>query len=601
MYKILKNIIEMDDYSVQKLSKSQPPEPFEWNSVEGTELNVSDCIGGKGKIAVKGNTHQKSRVLPEGYTQVDYIESHGQEYIDTGVNADSNLRTVLDMQYTNISVVNNTNIGAIRIADGGNTTMRYHLLSQNGMFRVYAHVLSTALIDSDTNRHYYDFDIPNNKAYVDGEEFTTRNVNPFDVALNFYLFARNSDTVIYFSDIKLYESKMYYNSNLIRHFIPCYRNSDNEVGLYDLANNVFYTNDGTGAFTYGSAVDIPNPDYPQEIKVVTGNNVIKNCGKNLFDKNNANKLNGGYIDIYSNKIVTSNNARCIYIPIKENCSYTVSKKVTNYSHFRIATTQDIPTVGSTISDLQTGNGSTISLTLTSSLKSRYLVVWWGRVDYDDENEVLSSLQIEENASATPYEPYNEKSYVLNLGTIELCKIDDYQDTVFKNVVGDENYNAELEVGAWYKKNCIEKDVLDGTDENITIDTKSTNTTRVYFRTTQQNASKPLSEATQLSNCLSFGAINNLDQEGFYAGNNKTTVVRMRKSLIGTDAESVNNYLAHNNITFYFVMSQPTYTKITDTTLISQLNHPAHFRQKSWQSASKCSVSKPQTTPPSAFG
>lgn len=59
MYKILKNIIEMDDYSVQKLGKSQPPEPFEWNSVEGIELNVNDCIGGKGKIAVKGNTYQK--------------------------------------------------------------------------------------------------------------------------------------------------------------------------------------------------------------------------------------------------------------------------------------------------------------------------------------------------------------------------------------------------------------------------------------------------------------------------------------------------------------------------------------------------------------
>ena len=59
MYKILKNIIEMDDYSVQKLSKSQPPVPFQWNTVEGTELNVDDCIGGKGKIEVKGNTYQK--------------------------------------------------------------------------------------------------------------------------------------------------------------------------------------------------------------------------------------------------------------------------------------------------------------------------------------------------------------------------------------------------------------------------------------------------------------------------------------------------------------------------------------------------------------
>ena len=43
-------------------------------------------------------------------------------------------------------------------------------------------------------------------------------------------------------------------TNLVRNLIPCYRNSDNVVGLYDIVNNVFYTNDGTGDFIAGPVV-----------------------------------------------------------------------------------------------------------------------------------------------------------------------------------------------------------------------------------------------------------------------------------------------------------------------------------------------------------
>lgn len=36
--------------------------------------------------------------------------------------------------------------------------------------------------------------------------------------------------------------------------IPCVRNSDNEAGMYDIVNNVFYTNAGTGSFIVGNPV-----------------------------------------------------------------------------------------------------------------------------------------------------------------------------------------------------------------------------------------------------------------------------------------------------------------------------------------------------------
>lgn len=432
MYKILKNIIEMDDYSVQKLSKSQS-EPFQWNTVEGTEINVNDCIGGKGKIEVKGNTYQENRILPEGYTQVDYIESHGKEYIDTGVNADSNLRTVLDMAYTEPKAANQ-NVGAINMDKG---QVRYHIVPQFESFRIY--IQNSSFINTislDTNRHLYDIDVPNHIIKVDKNNYSL-NTTSFNVELNFWLFGRNSDSTIYKSKNKLYKCRMYVSGVLVRDFIPCYRNSDNEVGLYDLVNGVFYTNQGTGAFTYGSVVTVPNTDFEIPIKVVTGNNVIKNVGKN---------------------------------------------------------------------------------------------------------------------------------YNLNLGTIELCKIDNYQDTIFKNVVGDENYNAELDDGAWYKKKVIDKKFLDGE-----MYFANSGVTNVFYTPVITNYSRINNKPF----CDNFKGFNNVDTAssvtiinsvGF---NNAYNYNRLYISFNGT-IDELKDFLNEKMPTLYYANDNPTYEKITDPTLISQL-------------------------------
>ncbi len=47
---------------------------------------------------------------------------------------------------------------------------------------------------------------------------------------------------------------MYDNGTLVRDFIPCYRKQDGVIGMYDLANDVFYTNAGTGTFLKGANV-----------------------------------------------------------------------------------------------------------------------------------------------------------------------------------------------------------------------------------------------------------------------------------------------------------------------------------------------------------
>lgn len=44
------------------------------------------------------------------------------------------------------------------------------------------------------------------------------------------------------------------DDNLLRDMIPCYRRSDNVIGMFDLVSQAFFTNVGTGVFTVGEDV-----------------------------------------------------------------------------------------------------------------------------------------------------------------------------------------------------------------------------------------------------------------------------------------------------------------------------------------------------------
>ena len=54
--------------------------------------------------------------------------------------------------------------------------------------------------------------------------------------------------------MQLYTFKIYDNDVLVRDFMPCYRKSDNEIGLFDSVNGKFYTNKGSGTFEMGLEV-----------------------------------------------------------------------------------------------------------------------------------------------------------------------------------------------------------------------------------------------------------------------------------------------------------------------------------------------------------
>lgn len=55
--------------------------------------------------------------------------------------------------------------------------------------------------------------------------------------------------------IYVYGARMTQGSEIVREYIPCYRKSDGEIGLYETFSGVFVTSANGGAFTKGSDVE----------------------------------------------------------------------------------------------------------------------------------------------------------------------------------------------------------------------------------------------------------------------------------------------------------------------------------------------------------
>lgn len=56
-----------------------------------------------------------------------------------------------------------------------------------------------------------------------------------------------------FAQVTIYSCKIMYR-NALHNYVPCYRKADSVIGLYDIIDNQFFTNEGTGTFIKGANV-----------------------------------------------------------------------------------------------------------------------------------------------------------------------------------------------------------------------------------------------------------------------------------------------------------------------------------------------------------
>lgn len=292
----------------------------------------------------------------------------------------------------------------------------------------------------------------------------------------------------------------------------------------------------------------PNPDYPQDIEVVTGDNSIEVVGKNL--------CNGITQNYFANQETT----RCGYavgdsgliIEVDGASDYTISSN-TVQTRYRVGCLNEIPVEGGSNTIVYNGSnkdGTNDSVTINTN-GYKYLVV--NATD-------LTAIQIEKGSTATTYTPYVSQSYPISLGNIELCRIVNYQDYIYK-------YS-----GKWYLNKQIGKVVLDGSEDWA----KSSRTTvhRYSVANIIQTVFNP-DVVDLMSNYFTCITQNQSDSDNIGLSKLNANGFMNNFDLSNTGFDTLEKYktwLSTHNTIVYYILETPTITEITDTTLIEQLDN-----------------------------
>lgn len=187
------------------------------------------------------------RTLPSGYTQVEYIQSSGTQYINTGFKPNNNTRVVMDAELIGTGSV--SLFGARNSA----TLKNYAILSLSTYIRSDYNTAYSQQFAVNVNTHRV-YDKNKETTTVDGTSQSYTN-STFQADNNMFLLATNENgTARFQSSARLYSCQVYDNGTLIRDFVPC-TNASSSIGLYDLVNHTFYTNAGSDTFTAGATVD----------------------------------------------------------------------------------------------------------------------------------------------------------------------------------------------------------------------------------------------------------------------------------------------------------------------------------------------------------
>ena len=188
-------------------------------------------------------------LLPDGYTQLEYIQSSGSQYINTGFKPN---------QDTKISITVDFPLSGTTWLYGGRTSVGSNslgfLCESGSRYRFDYASSATALTVKPTGKFTIDSD--KNKCYINGELVVTATYTKFASPVNMYIFNNNNNgSLSGGSSAKLYNCSIYDNGVLIRNFIPC-KNASGTVGLYDSVNNQFYKNAGSGTFIAGPEIPL---------------------------------------------------------------------------------------------------------------------------------------------------------------------------------------------------------------------------------------------------------------------------------------------------------------------------------------------------------
>lgn len=193
----------------------------------------------------------KASPIPEEYQLVEYLQSTGTQFINTGfIPTTNNVR--MDIKFDFIGIATQSISGSQKTANSrflyirqnSTTTAKFssgNVTIDNGITFTVINGITTATISGSTNIE---------KFGINGVEMNSGgSIIGCDPLI---LFAKSHyGQIIEMSSALLYHCLLSDNNVIQRNLYPVYRKADNKSGMYDIVNNIFYTNQGSGEFTVG--------------------------------------------------------------------------------------------------------------------------------------------------------------------------------------------------------------------------------------------------------------------------------------------------------------------------------------------------------------
>ena len=207
-----------------------------------------DLVNGVFYPSTSGTAFASGPITSDG--RLEYIESSGTQYIDTGFKPNQNTQLSMVAQPTETPATNQyisffgfrTNSEYFELIKADGRSLRVYFLFSNVV---------------DTNKTFdidwtarTTFEINKNVATIGNASVTISNAPAFQSDYSIYLCASNySGNADYLTPMRIYNCQIYDDGTLVRDYIPYRYNG--EVGLWDRVSNTFYGNSGSGAFTAG--------------------------------------------------------------------------------------------------------------------------------------------------------------------------------------------------------------------------------------------------------------------------------------------------------------------------------------------------------------
>ena len=193
-------------------------------------------------------------VLPEGYTELEYIESTGSQWIDTQViPGQADFQIKMDVQSKADASAENWFMTMNQATPAGVGAAFLQVGTWSSKFALHLTAITVDGADAaSTDRKTVTLNVQGSTASLTVDSVYT--VNNASFATGSY---RNYPITFFTDLMRGYAFKINVGDALVRDYIPC-TNLSGEAGLYDLVNGQFYGNAGTGAFVAGPEIT-PEP------------------------------------------------------------------------------------------------------------------------------------------------------------------------------------------------------------------------------------------------------------------------------------------------------------------------------------------------------